>query len=164
VNGNVDRAKCNIGHVRCRWSKSSRARASVTVSPRRSRTHQGSDADAPTLGLPLGARHVGPTALATPRRARHPAAPRAASASAARALLPKVRHEGLLDGRHAGLAEGLQPRVRRFARRLGRLLSDAERGTLASRLDVVGPARLGDVVLDLDRAALAAWLASPTAT
>ena len=80
--------------------------------------------------------------------------------SAARALIQKVRNEGRTDGRH----EGLRPLVRQFERRLGRPLSDAERGALASRLDVVGPDRLGDVVLDLDSAALAAWLASPTAT
>jgi hypothetical protein len=136
----------------------------VTASPTRSRTHQGSHCDAPALGLALDARHAGPNALATPHRARHPTATRAASASAARPLLPKVRNEGLLDGRHEELAEGLRSRVRRFARRLRRPLCDAERGTPASRLDVAGPARLGAVVLDLDRAAPAAWLASPTAT
>jgi hypothetical protein len=80
--------------------------------------------------------------------------------SEARALIQKVRNEGRTDGRH----EGLRPLVRQFERRLGRPLSDAECGVLASRLDVVGPDRLGDVVLDLDSAALAAWLASPTAT
>jgi hypothetical protein len=80
--------------------------------------------------------------------------------SEARALIQKVRNEGL----ERGLAAGLRPLVRLFERRLGRSLSDAERGALASRLDVVGPDRLGDVVLDLDSAALAAWLASPTAT
>jgi len=34
---------------------------------------------------------------------------------------------------------------------------------LHGRLDTVGPERLGDVVLDLDVAALAAWLADPEA-
>ena len=151
-------------HALCDRSKSSHARTAVTASPTRSRTHQGSHCDAPALGLALDARHAGPNALATPHRARHPTSTRAASARAARALLPKVRNEGLLDGRHEELAEGLRSRVRRFARRLGRPQSDAERSTPASRLDVVGPARLGPVLLDLDRAALAAWLASPTAT
>jgi hypothetical protein len=88
--------------------------------------------------------------------------------SEARALIQKVRNEGRNEGLEAGLerglAAGLRPLVRQFERRLGRPLSDAERGVLASRLDVVGPDRLGDVVLDLDSAALAAWLASPTAT
>ena len=84
--------------------------------------------------------------------------------SEARAFIEKVRNEGLADGRHEGLAAGLRLLVRQFERRLGRSLSDAERGVLSSRLDVVGPDRLGDVVLDLDSAALAAWLASPTAT
>lgn len=84
--------------------------------------------------------------------------------SEARAWIQKVRNEGrneaLAEGRH----EGLRPLVRQFERRLGRPLSDAERAALSTRLDVVGPERLGDVVLDLDSAALAAWLASPTAT
>ena len=84
--------------------------------------------------------------------------------SEATAFIQKVRNEGLADGRHEGFAAGLQPLVRLFERRLGRSLADAERGVLSSRLDVVGPDRLGDVVLDLDSAALAAWLASPTAT
>jgi flagellar biosynthesis/type III secretory pathway protein FliH len=96
--------------------------------------------------------------------------------SEARAVIERVRNEGLAEGRSEGLAKGLErgleagleaglrPLVRQFERRLGRVLSEAERGALASRLDVVGPERLGDVVLDLDSAALAAWLASPTAT
>ena len=100
--------------------------------------------------------------------------------SEARAFIERVRNEGRNEGRseglakglergleaglERGLAEGLRPLVRQFERRLGRALSEAERGALASRLDVVGPERLGDVVLDLDSAALAAWLASPTAT
>ena len=104
--------------------------------------------------------------------------------SEARAFIERVRNEGLAEGRSEGLAKGLErgleaglergleagleaglrPLVRQFERRLGRALSEAERGALASRLDVVGPERLGDVVLDLDSAALAAWLASPTAT
>jgi flagellar biosynthesis/type III secretory pathway protein FliH len=92
--------------------------------------------------------------------------------SEARAFIERVRNEGrneglergLEAGLERGLAEGLRPLVRLFERRLGRVLTDAERGALASRLDVVGPERLGDVVLDLDSAALAAWLASPTAT
>ena len=104
--------------------------------------------------------------------------------SEARAFIERVRNEGVAEGRSEGLAKGLErgleaglergleagleaglrPLVRQFERRLGRPLSDAERGALASRLDVVGPDRLGDVVLDLDSAALAAWLASPNAT
>ncbi len=67
-------------------------------------------------------------------------------------------------GLERGLETGLRPLVRLFERRLGRPLSYAERGALASRLDVVDPDRLGDVVLDLDSAALAAWLASTNAT
>jgi hypothetical protein len=43
-------------------------------------------------------------------------------------------------------------------------LADADRRAVATRLDLVGPERLGDVVLDLDGDALAAWLADPNAT
>ena len=59
---------------------------------------------------------------------------------------------------------GMQPLEHQFARRLGRALSAEERATLRARLNTVGPARLGDVVLDLDTATLAAWLADPAAT
>jgi hypothetical protein len=37
------------------------------------------------------------------------------------------------------------------------------REQLVDRLDRLGPERLGDVVLDLDASALAAWLADPAA-
>jgi len=43
-------------------------------------------------------------------------------------------------------------------------LADADRRAVATRLDLVGPERLADVVLDLDGDALAAWLADPNAT
>ncbi len=43
-------------------------------------------------------------------------------------------------------------------------LADADRRAVATRLDLVGPERLSDVVLDLDGDALAAWLADPNAT
>jgi hypothetical protein len=53
--------------------------------------------------------------------------------------------------------------VHQFSRRLGRPLTDAERVTLNTRLDALGPERIGDVVLDLATDALAAWLADPDA-
>jgi hypothetical protein len=71
----------------------------------------------------------------------------------------RARSEGLSQG----LAQGLLPLAHLFERRLGRALSDGERTTLTERLRVVGPARLGDVVLDLAPDALAAWLADPDA-
>ncbi len=46
----------------------------------------------------------------------------------------------------------------------GRPLADAERAEVLRRLDTLGPDRIGDVVLDLERDALAAWLADPDAT
>lgn len=52
---------------------------------------------------------------------------------------------------------------RLFARRLRRELTAMEQTALRTRLDLVGPARMGDVVIDLDGDALAAWLADPDA-
>lgn len=73
------------------------------------------------------------------------------------------RDEGLKVGRDegvkAGRDEGLAPLAHLFARRLGRPLTDAEFARLRERLDTHGAARLGDVVLDLDANALAAWIA-----
>ena len=49
--------------------------------------------------------------------------------------------------------------MHQFERRLGRALSEEERDVLKSRLGSHGPARLGDMVLDLDTGTLAVWLA-----
>jgi hypothetical protein len=77
------------------------------------------------------------------------------------------KREGRQEGRQAGLQQGLQqglePLVHQFTRKLGRPLTDRQRATLLRRLDTLGPDRLGDVVLDLDAPALAAWLADPKA-
>lgn len=62
-----------------------------------------------------------------------------------------------------GREEGLRPLERQFERRLSRPLTAAERSVLLERFSSVGPDRLGDVVLDLDPAALSAWLADPAA-
>lgn len=67
------------------------------------------------------------------------------------------------EGRQQGLQAGLEPLVHQFTRRLGRPVTDRERATLLRRLGTLGPDRLGDVVLDLEPAALAAWLANPRA-
>ena len=66
-------------------------------------------------------------------------------------------------GRKEGLDQGFGPLVHQFERRLRRTLSEEERGVLQGRLGSHGPARLGDVVLDLDSETLAAWLADPDA-
>ncbi|MFO0606116.1 MAG: hypothetical protein U0324_23280 [Polyangiales bacterium] len=63
--------------------------------------------------------------------------------------------QGRDEGHHDMLA-------RQFARKLGRPLTEAERGTLRARLGALGDA-VGDVVIDLDPAALEAWLATPAA-
>ncbi|MFO0608920.1 MAG: hypothetical protein U0324_37485 [Polyangiales bacterium] len=71
--------------------------------------------------------------------------------------------QGVQKGREEGLETGLRPLLRQFERRLARPLTDAEHAALVDRLTALGPDRLGDVVLDLDPSALAAWLADPDA-
>jgi hypothetical protein len=81
--------------------------------------------------------------------------------------LAQGREQGLVQGREQGLVQGreqgLAPLIRQFTRKLGRPVTDRERATLVRRLDSLGADRLGDVVLDLDAPALAAWLANPRA-
>jgi hypothetical protein len=76
-----------------------------------------------------------------------------------RKAIQKGREEGLQKGRE----EGISPLARLCERRLGRSLTEGERGELRRRLGTLGPARLGDVVLDLAPHALDAWLADPAA-
>lgn len=71
----------------------------------------------------------------------------------------QLRGEGLREGLREGQLTVL---ARQFERKLHRRLADAERETLRARLAREGDA-LGDVVLDLDPPALAAWLAAPDA-
>ena len=78
-------------------------------------------------------------------------------------LEQKGLKKGLKKGQREGIREGLQPILRMVARRLGRPLTEAEEATLLTRFDLVGPDRLGDVVLDFAPAELAAWLADPDA-
>lgn len=75
----------------------------------------------------------------------------------------KGRKEGHNEGRKEGLDQGIGPLVHQFERRLRRTLSEEERSVLQGRLGSHGPARLGDVVLDLDPEVLARWLADPNA-
>lgn len=60
-------------------------------------------------------------------------------------------------------ADGMRPLIRLLERRIARPFTDAERTSLSARFDLVGPERLGDVVLDLSPDALAAWIADPDA-
>ncbi len=76
------------------------------------------------------------------------------------AVSKQIREEGISQG----ISKGLETLVHQFERRLGRALDRLERDTLAARLGVLGAPRLGDVVLDLDAAALAKWLSDPAAT
>lgn len=73
----------------------------------------------------------------------------------------RFRQEGRREGESVGRRFELQ---RLFARRLGRTLSATEEAVLLRRFDDLGPDRLGDLVLELDGPALAAWLAEPGAT
>ena len=79
-------------------------------------------------------------------------------------LKASLLKEGQKKGVKKGLEKGLAPLVHQFERKLGRSLATAEHTTLRKRLRTHGPARLGDVVLDLDAAALARWLDDPDAT
>ena len=78
-----------------------------------------------------------------------------------------IRQEGITQGIERGITQGIErgiaPLASLFSRRLGRGLTTDEHRTLAARLDTLGPARLGDVVLDLDAPALDAWLRDPDA-
>ncbi len=82
-----------------------------------------------------------------------------------------INDEGMIErsrafksGEARGEARGLGPLVYQFERRLSRMLEETERAVLRERLATMGSARLGDVVLDLDAAALDAWLRDPSAT
>jgi len=60
-------------------------------------------------------------------------------------------------------ADGMRPLIRLLERRIARPLTNAGRTSLSARFDLVGPERLGDVVLDLSPDALAAWVTDPDA-
>jgi predicted transposase YdaD len=77
--------------------------------------------------------------------------------------LERGRSEGRQQGQREGRQQGLDLVAHQFTRKLGRPLTERQRATILRRFDTLGPERLGDVVLDLDAAALAAWLANPRA-
>jgi Uma2 family endonuclease len=70
-----------------------------------------------------------------------------------------AREEAEIQGQRA-----LEPLVHLYERKLKRALTDQERSTLRARLGTHGPAKLGDVVLDMTGDELGAWLADPNAT
>ncbi|MEZ4410062.1 MAG: hypothetical protein R3A52_26840 [Polyangiales bacterium] len=83
-----------------------------------------------------------------------------------REWLMTIVDEGLIERSwpyQRGEARGLAPIVHQFERRLARPLAAFETQRLRERLVTLGPERLGDVVIDLDPAALAAWLADADA-
>jgi len=72
---------------------------------------------------------------------------------------PVIIEDLVKFGEDRGEARGqLAVLTRLFGRRLGRALTAAEVATLQQRLGAEGVERLSDVVLELDAAALAAWL------
>jgi hypothetical protein len=75
-------------------------------------------------------------------------------------LLPEV--EDKVEQRGA-LKAALRQSQHLFELRLSRGLTPEELGVLRHRLTTLGAERLDEVVLDLDRAALGAWLADPAA-
>lgn len=66
-------------------------------------------------------------------------------------------------GRDDGMQAGMRPLLRQFERKLARSLTEAERAVLGRHLELQGPDHVGDVALDLDGPAHAAWLADPSA-
>jgi hypothetical protein len=76
-------------------------------------------------------------------------------------LVPEATEEAVQRGVERGALQSLQ---HQFERRIGYRLGPSEQAALRQRLATLGPDRLGDVVLDLDAAALAAWLADPAAS
>ncbi len=75
----------------------------------------------------------------------------------------RIYNEWLETQQRIGMEKGLRPLLRQVERRLARALTETEHAALVARLTALGPDRLGDVVLDLDPPALAAWLADPDA-
>jgi hypothetical protein len=62
-----------------------------------------------------------------------------------------------------GIEKGIQPLLHQFERKLGRPLTLEESSTIRDRIGLLGPDRVGDVVLDLSSESLAAWLSDPSA-
>ncbi|MEZ4299720.1 MAG: hypothetical protein R3B70_32525 [Polyangiaceae bacterium] len=75
-------------------------------------------------------------------------------------LIEAIEKKGWRQGRSEGK---LGVFTHQFARKLGAPLSDSQQQSIAQRMKTLGADRLGEVVLDLDAAALAAWLADPDA-
>jgi len=71
--------------------------------------------------------------------------------------------ERMRRAKDEGRQEGLAPLLRQFERKLARPLVNDERTRVIERLARLGPDRLGDVVLDLEPANLAAWLSDSKA-
>ncbi len=71
--------------------------------------------------------------------------------------------EAGIDFIEKGVEKGIAPLARLYSRQLRRELTDAERRSLAHRLDTLGANRLGDVVLDLTPEQLGQWIADPDA-
>jgi hypothetical protein len=77
-------------------------------------------------------------------------------------LYRRGHDDGAREGLKEGLKEGLGAVVHMFERKLGRALTAQEREVIYLRAETQGTVRLGDIALDLDGPALAAWLATST--
>jgi predicted transposase/invertase (TIGR01784 family) len=74
------------------------------------------------------------------------------------------REVGREEGREEGQVLGLRmAALRHFRRRLGRPLTEVEENTVSTRMDLLGPDRMDEVVFELAAGPLAAWLADPQA-
>lgn len=78
-------------------------------------------------------------------------------------LVEELERGAIERGIKRGIERGMLPVFRLFERKLSRTPTEREHGEIVRRLSVLGADRLADVVLDLDGAQLAAWLADPDA-
>ena len=88
-------------------------------------------------------------------------------ADVVRSLLPRelvMQSSIYKEGKEQGRLEGqLEPLAHQFERRLGRALTPEERSRLIARVQELGAMPVSDVVLDLSREDLAAWLTTTNA-
>jgi flagellar biosynthesis/type III secretory pathway protein FliH len=83
-------------------------------------------------------------------------------------LQREAREQGIEQGIERGIEQGIEQGAAHafallFERRLQRKLREAERARLRERVEILGPARVSDIVLDLPVGELAEWLANPHA-
>jgi hypothetical protein len=76
--------------------------------------------------------------------------------------LREEREKGMKEGERAGREAAIGELLGRlFARRVGRLPTADEERSIVERSQAIGPGKVEDALLDLDRDALVRWLAEP---